>query len=338
MPDLMKGMRRVAPGLLLVVTIALAARFVASQYGGPVMLLALLLGVAFNFLADETRCAPGINFASRDVLKAGVAMLGAALTFADATALGIEALAIIAVAVIGTLAGGILLARLAGLDLPHAVLSAGAVAICGASAAMAIAAVLPRTADSERRTVIIVAGVTSLSTLAMILYPSIALAIGMSDARAGLFIGASIHDVAQVVAGGHIVSDEAGAVSAVVKLVRVIFLAPVILLTALMFRRKTGAAGARPPLLPLFVIGFFTVMAANSFGMVPPQAAAAMTELSRWCLVIAVAALGMKMSVSEVLGTGARPFAVLTAQTLLMLGLVLGAMAMMPGLAAFLLR
>ena len=324
MRDLMKGVRRVAPGLLLAVTIALAARFVASQYGGPVMLLALLLGVAFNFLADEPRCAPGINFASRDVLKVGVAMLGAALTFADANALGIEALAIIAVAVIGTMAGGILLARLAGFGLPHAILSAGAVAICGASAAMAIASVLPRTRDSERRTVIVVAGVTSLSTLAMILYPSLAMAIGMSDARAGLFIGSSIHDVAQVVAGGHVISDEAGAISAVVKLVRVMFLAPVIFLTALMFRQKVDGVSKRQPVLPLFVIGFFAVMAANSFGIVPPAAATAMTELSRWCLVIAVAALGVKMSVTDVLGTGARPFAVLIAQTLLILGLVLG--------------
>ncbi|MEE2920485.1 MAG: putative sulfate exporter family transporter [Pseudomonadota bacterium] len=338
MREFMKWLRRVAPGLLLAVTIALAARFVTSQYGGPVMLLTLLLGVAFNFLANETRCAPGINFASRDVLKVGVALLGAALTFADANALGLEALAIIAVAVIGTLAGGILLARLAGLDLAHAILSAGSVAICGASAAMAIASVLPRTREKERRTVIVVAGVTILSTLAMILYPSLAMAIGMSDARAGLFIGASIHDVAQVVAGGHVISDEAGANSAVVKLVRVMFLAPMIFLTALMFRATAEREGERQPVVPLFVIGFFAVMAANSLGYVPPAAATAMTELSRWCLVIAVAALGMKMSVTDVLGTSARPFAVLTAQTLLMLGLVLAAMALIPGAATSLLR
>lgn len=337
-PAATEGVRRVralAPGLLLTVTIALAARFVSAQYGGPVILLALVLGAAFNFLSEEARCAPGLAFASRTVLKAGVALLGAALTFSDAGALGLPALGIIALAVAGTLAGGALIARLASFDWSYSLLMAGAVAICGPSAAMAIASVLPATKDNERRVVIVVAGVTVLSTLAMILYPSLATALRMTDGQAGLFLGASIHGVAQVIAGGYIISDEAGAISAIVKLVRVSFLAPVIFIVALMFRNHAGAEKKRFTMVPLFVIGFFAAMAARSLGIIPHAVAEGMTSLSEWFLVIAVSALGVRMSVSGVMASGAGPFLVLILQTLLILGLVLAGMALMPGITAF---
>ena len=201
------------------------------------MLAAILLGLAFNFLAEGPRCAPGVTYASDTVLKLGIALLGAGLTFTDAGALGLPALAAIFLAVAGTLICGTFAARLLRVDWPYAVLSAGAVAICGASAAMAIASVMPRTKENEKRTIIVVAGVTVLSALAMAVYPAIASVMGMSESQAGILMGASIHGIAQAIAGGYIVSDEAGAVSAIVKLVRVAFLAPVIFLISLGFRR-----------------------------------------------------------------------------------------------------
>ncbi len=319
---LVQRARALAPGLLLAITIALASLFISTRYGGPVMLYALLFGIAFGFLGEDPKCAPGVRFASRTVLQVGVALLGAAITFGEAAALGANTLALVAAGVAGTLLGGTLIGRAFRLTPDHAFLSAGAVAICGASAAMAIAAALPRTANSERNLVLTVVGVTTVSTAAMVIYPSIAQLLHFSDAEAGVFIGATIHDVAQVVGAGHMVSDEAGAISAVVKLVRVAMLPLVVFLTAFAFRGDPSARAAKKFPLPLFVVGFAAVMMLNSFKVFPAEAFAALADVSKWCLVVAVAAFGVRTSLKEVVAVGARPVAVLALQTLLLLVII----------------
>ena len=316
-----KGAQSLAPGLLLAITIALASLFISTRYGGPAMLYALLFGIAFSFLGEEGKCVPGVRFASRTVLQVGVALLGAAITFGEAAALGANTLALVAAGVAGTLLGGVLIGRAFRLTPDHAFLSAGAVAICGASAAMAIAAVLPRTENSERNLVLTVVGVTTVSTAAMVIYPSIAQLLHFSHAAAGVFIGATIHDVAQVVGAGHMVSDEAGAISAVVKLVRVAMLPLVVFLTAFAFR-SGSAVGRRKFPLPAFVIGFAAVMMLNSFKALPAEAFAVLADISKWCLVVAVAAFGVRTSLKEVVSVGARPIAVLALQTLLLLVII----------------
>lgn len=286
------------------------------------MLYALLFGIAFNFLGDEAKCAAGVRFASRRILQIGVALLGAAITIGQAAALGGGVLAIVILGVVGTLLGGYAIGRAVGLKADHATLSAGAVAICGASAAMAIAAVLPATRESERNLTLTVAGVTALSTLAMVLYPSFAQAMGLEGASAGVLLGAAIHDVAQAVGAGYILSDETGAIAAVVKLVRVAMLAPVVFVVSLAFRRAAAGGGEKRALLPLFVIGFFVVAAANSFGVLPPAVFASLAEISKACLVVAVAALGMRTSLRDAVAAGPAPMAAMIAQTLLLFTIV----------------
>ncbi|MEE2692598.1 MAG: putative sulfate exporter family transporter [Pseudomonadota bacterium] len=318
--------RSLAPGLLLAITIAFASRFISMRYGGPVMLYALLFGIAFNFLSEEARCAPGIRFASRTVLQIGVALLGAAITFGEAVALGPMTLALVAAGVVVTICGGYFIGRMFRLSPDHAFLSAGAVAICGASAAMAIAAVLPKSENSERNLVLTVVGVTTMSTAAMVLYPSLAQFLRLSDATAGVFLGATIHDVAQVVGAGHMISDETGAISAVVKLVRVAMLPGVVLFTAMAFRGNETKR-TRLPALPLFVAGFAAVMLFHSFHIFPAPVFSMLSDISKWCLVIAVAAFGMRTSLKEIAAVGARPIAVLGLQTALLLGIVLAGLA-----------
>ena len=137
-------------------------------------------------------------------------------------------------------------------------LTGGAVAICGASAALAIAAVLPDGPEQQRATVMTVVGVTALSTVAMILYPLIAAAAGLDTHTTGIFLGATIHDVAQVVGAGYSVSAEAGDTATIVKLFRVALLLPVVLVLSLIVRNGAGAApsSSRPPLLPVFLVAF----------------------------------------------------------------------------------
>ena len=123
-------------------------------------------------------------------------------------------------------------------------------AICGASAALAIAAVLPRREDSDRNTMVTIIGVAALSTVAMILYPLVAQALGMDERTAGVFLGASIHDVAQVVGAGFMISPDAAETATIVKLTRVVCLAPAVAVLALLFRaprRQRNAAACNRP-------------------------------------------------------------------------------------------
>ena len=163
----------VAPGLFLCSVVAAAARFLSEHYGAPQMLFALLLGMALHFLMDDPRSATGIDFAARSVLRLGVALLGVRITFDQVGHLGGSAVLWMAGGVALTIGFGALAVRLTGQSTRFGILSGGAVAICGASAAMAIAAVLPRDARSERDTILVVVTVTALSTLAMIVYPMI---------------------------------------------------------------------------------------------------------------------------------------------------------------------
>jgi uncharacterized integral membrane protein (TIGR00698 family) len=220
----------------------------------------------------------------------------------------------VAVAVASTILIGLLLARRLRLSDRFGVLSAGAVAICGASAALAIASVLPRDKDRERDTILTVVAVTALSTLAMILYPVFATSIGLDHKHAGVFIGGTIHDVAQVVGAGYMISPETGDIATYVKLLRVTMLLPTVFAISLVAARA-GGQGSRPS-LPLFLLGFALLVLANSFGLLPRLAVDFANEVSRWCLVAAIAALGMKTSFKDLFDAGFRPLALMVAETL----------------------
>jgi hypothetical protein len=135
-------------------------------------------------------------------LRMGVALLGARLAFSDLAQLGWEPIAFLVFAVGVTIFSGVLCAQLMGVGRKLGVLTGGSVAICGASAAMAISSVLPESEDRRRATLFTVIGVASLSTVAMIFYPLLGDILGMDDEAMGFFIGATIHDVAQVVGAG----------------------------------------------------------------------------------------------------------------------------------------
>ncbi|PID61358.1 MAG: putative sulfate exporter family transporter [Gammaproteobacteria bacterium] len=313
-------MKNLIPGLMIVAIISLAARFISDHYGAPAMLMALLFGMAMHFVVEEPRPRQGIDFASKKVLRFGVALLGLNISTEMALSLGVGTLLIVILAVIATIIFGMVVARWFGFEARFAFLSSGSVAICGASAAMAISAILPKDDRSEERLVFTVVGVTILSTIAMIAYPILADRLGMSSAVAGVFLGATIHDVAQVVGAGFSMSGETGEIATIIKLVRVAMLAPVIMVAVIIIRRnwKEGetTGDERPPLLPFFVIGFFALFAANSLGWVPDIVSSIARELARWALLAAIAAVGVKTSLKDVYDVGAPAIGLLVTETL----------------------
>lgn len=318
--------RALAPGLLLALTIAAAATFLSEHYGAPVMLFALLIGMAFNFLSVEGPCAPGIAFAARSVLRFGVALLGARITFEQISALGLDAVLSVAALIALTIGSGFVAARLFGRGWRFALLTGGAVAICGASAALAIAAVIPHNEKTERNTLFTVVAVTTLSTVAMVVYPVLFRSLGFTEVQAGFLIGATVHDVAQVVGAGYSISDAAGEVATIVKLLRVALLPIVLLLIigALRFAPSAPAAGGKArPGIPGFVIAFALLVAINSLGIIPDQVTSFTSDMSRWMLVTAISALGAKTSLKAMVEVGGGHVGMVLFETLFLLALAL---------------
>ncbi|MGB4117924.1 MAG: putative sulfate exporter family transporter [Polaromonas sp.] len=306
------------PGLLVTALVAMAAAFLGSHYKGSMLLFALLLGLALHFISDDQRCAAGIQFASSTVLRLGVALLGLRLTIDHVVTLGWQTVVALLVAVCLTIGLGLLLARLFKVESSLGVLIGGATAICGASAALAISSVLPKNANLERDTTLTVVGVTTLSTMAMVVYPLITQWLGFDAVMAGQFIGATIHDVAQVVGAGYSLSPEAGDAATITKLMRVAFLMPVLVVISLVVRTRMAGEGStvKTPLLPWFTVAFVLLMLVNSTGWVPSAIQSGASNVSQAFLVLAIAGVGLKTSLQEVTQLGWRPVAMIFLVTL----------------------
>ncbi len=324
----------VMPGVLVAGVIALASQFISEHYGAPAMLLALLLGIALNFLSVEERCAEGIAFSAKKLLRLGVALLGLRVSFDMVSALGWPVVLMVVGGVIATICFGLAVSRLFGFRYRFAFLSAGSVAICGASAAMAIAAILPQDERSEDRLVFTVVGVTILSTVAMILYPIVGSWLSYDDHTAGIYLGATIHDVAQVVGAGFSISEDAGETATLVKLLRVSMLAPVVIVATLVIRAAGQSAqtgGAKVPLIPLFVLGFVLLATLNSLVVLPAFVTETATSVSRWLLLLAIAAVGLKTVPKDLLKVGKAAAALLIAETLFLAVIIgIGLMFLVP--------
>ncbi len=323
--------QNIFPGLAAAVIIAIAAMFLAEHYGASAMLFALLLGMAVNFLGQEGRTVAGVMWSSSTLLRVGVAMLGLRITFSEVASLGMGVTLLVVGAVLATIVFGALLSRMMATPNNFGVLTGGAVAICGASAALAVSAVLPKHTHSHRDATFTVIGVTALSTIAMVVYPLISHALGFTDREAGIFLGATIHDVAQVIGAGYSVSPEAGDTATIVKLLRVAMLLPVILILSIVYRRQHDQSSGdknfkKPPLLPWFAVVFGLLVAINSVVTLPKEFLTIASETSRFLLVTAIAAIGMKTQLKELVMLGWQPVVLIVAETAFLAAVVIVAM------------
>ena len=315
----------IMPGFMLCLVVGMASKFVSEHYGGPTILYALLMGMSLNYLSQEGRCMAGIQFAAKSVLRFGIALLGARITFEQLLGLGFTPIAIVIVGVPATILFGYFCGQWLKLSKSQSILSGASVGICGASAALAVSAVLPEDKDSERNLIFTVIGVTALSTVAMIAYPLVVTGLNLTETESGIFLGATIHDVAQVVGAGYMMSDDVGDVATFTKLLRVAALVPVVVVISLLVARNNGGAkkeGASKLPLPGFLVAFIIIVTINSTGYIPQLVLDGMTELSRWCLIIAMVGLGMKASFKELSELGWKPIALMVSETVFLAALV----------------
>lgn len=315
------GWRDLFPGLLIVLLGTLAAGFLSDHYGAPLTLMSLLIGLALNFLSADKRLSHGFAFASGSLLRWGIVLVAVQVTFAQVVELGPVALGAVLGIVALTMGTAILAARRLGGDAAFGTLAGGAVAICGASAAMALATTLGEKRVSQAQLILVLVGISAMSALAMVVYPILAYALHLSDLRAGFMLGASIHDIAQALGAGYAYSPEAGQIAAIVKITRVALLAPVLLTVAVFLPRTEGRRASLG--IPWFVVGFFVLAAINSLGVIPAIVASQAQLVGAGLLAAAVTATGIRSPLPKLLSTGPRPLFVILLASLVALGAAL---------------
>ena len=325
--DLNNRFNLLFPGLIVVGTIAAAAGFLSIHYKAPVMLFALLIGIAFNFLASDERCAPGIEFSSKKILRFGVALLGFRVTLDQILGLGTNVLLLVPILVISSIAISWLIAKLMGRKYLFALLTACAVSICGAAAALAVASVLPNWKERHRDTLFIVVCVTALSTFAMITYPILFTVADFNDIEIGILIGSTIHDVAQVVGAGYAVSNEAGDVATFIKLLRISMLPIIVILIAVLLKGDDESRTISSKAFPWFALGFALCLVVNSSGYIPLLITGFLANVSQWFLVFAIAGLGVSTSLKSMMELGGRSILLMVLQTIALLGIAVFAVS-----------
>ncbi|WP_245988133.1 YeiH family protein [Sphingobium fluviale] len=311
-------------GILIVIVAGICAESISLHYGAPSMLMALLIGLAIHFVYDLDVVRPGIDWVGRSILRLGVALLGLKIAVADIMSIGLAPLVLIAFAMAATMLFAVVAARVLRLPPAFAALSGGAVAVCGASAAAAISSVLPQDEDSEKSLAVVIAVVTLMATLAMIFYPLLLAALGLSQQDMGVVLGGTIHDVAQVIAAGKAISPKVGELATFVKLMRVALLLPVVMVIFVWLGRVTHASPIKAQYAPGFLIAFFAFAVLNSAGLVSGRSQSLGSDFSHYFLVLAITAIGIKTNLRTVLDVGWRPFALIIGETLVMLAIVLG--------------
>ena len=310
-----------------VVGVSIAASWVAP------ILSPLLVSVLIGFLLVNFRLIPewavtGVHWMTKPALRLGVVFLGLQLSLQQVLALSIAECVTIAFTVVITFFGTRWLGRTIGVNRELSILVATGFAICGASAIAAMSAVLPPDEKTERDTAAAVALVTVYGSVAMVVLPLLSIPLALTDRQAGLWIGASVHEVAQVVAAAAAVSGVALATAVVVKLGRVVLLAPLVASIGLLERRRTlrnsTSQISPPPVVPVFVVGFLLMITVRSTGLVPDAVLDGAKWVTTCLLAAAMFGLGASLRAADLRSSGLRVMLLGALSTLIAMGVSLG--------------
>lgn len=344
---------RLVPGIGLSLAVAIVAWAGAPQLkamtGGrlalPDMVLALIIGVMLFGIASKAVFQPGMVFCVKKLLRWAIGLLGLRVALGDIIELGLGTVVLVIVAMVLTVASAIWLARLLGRSDGFGALAGAANAVCGASATLATATVVPDYKEKAADIAFTVVMANAISTLVMLFYPPLCRWLGLDPLQTGLMLGGTIHDMAQVVGAGYAVSEPVGNTAVVVKLFRVFLLLPAVLMIGWWFVRQAGStvdadgtvARAKVP-MPVFALVFLGLCLLNSLMAANPALAASVQfsaikwwlgEASKWGLLIAIAALGLGTSFGAILQVGWRHAAVFLGATAVILVVMTGGLVLL---------
>ncbi len=332
-----------AAGILLSAAVAVAAvlaeplmRRLTGGFTLPAMVIALFIGIALNGVAADARFQPGITWCVKKLLRIAIGLLGLRIALGDILGLGLGTIALVVASMAITIAATIWLARLFGQEAGYGALAGAANAVCGASATLATSTVVPNYKNKDADTAFTVVMANAISTLVMLTYPPLCIWLGLSARETGLMLGASIHDMAQVVGAGYAVSEDVGNTAVVVKLFRVFLLLPVVLAIGWWFMRRGEQAGDAKVPAPIFAVVFLVLVLVNTAAMAMPQLLpfylpikGFLSEVSKWGLLLSIAALGLGTSITAILAVGWRHVAVFMGATVLLLVIVTGGLVVL---------
>lgn len=317
------------PGLAVCLGVAVLAWGSAQLLPGvSPLLVAILAGALWRNLAPvPARLAPGVAISGKKLLRAGIVLLGLQISLASVLGLGAGVLAVVVLSVAVTFLATLWIGHLLGIGVAQRLLIASGFSICGAAAVAGVDGVV-RAKEEEVATAI--ALVVLFGTLMIPLVPFLGGVLGLPEETLGLWIGASTHEVAQVVAAGGTVGGGALAMAVTVKLTRVLMLAPIAAGVSIHLRGRTGAAvgrAKRPAIVPLFIVGFIAAMALRTTGLLPEPVLSGTQILQTLLLSAAMFALGLGVHLRSLLRVGFRPILLGAASTAVILATSLGGIA-----------
>lgn len=314
-----------APGLLLAASLGLAASLLAllaplQRIGLSALPLAILIGIGLGnslFPRLAATCGTGVDFARGPLLRLGIVLFGFRLTLQDIRDVGLTGVLIACLIVASVTLLALWLGRLLRLDRQTSLLIGAGAGICGAAAVLAAEPVLRAPAHKVS---VAVATVVVFGTVAMFLYPLLQAGLALDARHYGLYVGSTVHEVAQVVVAGSAAGAVAANIAVIEKMLRVILLIPFLLLLSAFCRRRDGRA-REPLVIPWFAILFLVVALFNSLHLLPTDWVAAMLHLDTLLLATAMAALGLRTRLDAIAQAGLKP---LLLAALLFLWLMLG--------------
>ena len=313
---MLKRLGDLVPGLLLSSGVAVLAIFTSRLLPGDAIgatVMALLIGMLFNPVLNKfEQVQPGVDYTGKMILRIGIILMGVNLNFQEVVNVGSYALFVMLFTMTSAVLFSTILGKMFGINWKLTNLLAVSTAICGGSAVAAVGPVID--ADNEDITYAISATFI-FDIITVVLFPIIGIAIGMSNFGYGTWIGTSVNDTSSVVAAGYAFSEMAGNTALIVKLTRTLFIIPAVLIFSFVNERVEARAqkgGERPPIqfkkiFPFFIIFFLIVVALRSFGIIPEAIVPPIANTSRFAMVMALSAIGMKTSFGDLKEIGPKP-------------------------------
>ncbi len=306
-------------GILLIALFSFSAFYIAEfdfvrKLSFSPLIVGILLGMVYaNSLRNHLpeTWVPGIRFCSKQLLRLGIVLYGFRLTFAQVAAIGLPAIAVDAVVVVATLLLGVALGRLMKMDADTALMTATGSSICGAAAVLGAEGVVR---CEPHKTAVAVSTVVIFGTVSMFLYPALWRSglLALTPEQMAVYTGSTLHEVAHVVGAGNAMGPEIADAATITKMIRVMMLAPVLLVMSFFAARRGTAADAagtkRTIAVPWFAFGFLSVIGFNSFDLLPQAVVAGINEFDTFLLTMAMTALGTETSFAKFRQAGARPF------------------------------
>jgi len=313
---MIKKLKNLVPGLLLSAFVAMVAVLLNSLIPGDIIgatVMALLVGMAMNpILSRYEGFNDGVNYAGKIILRIGIILMGVNMNFSEVLNVGKYSLFVMIFTMATAFGAGNLIGKMFGMNWKLTNLLAVSTAICGGSA---VAAVGPVIKAKDHDVAYAISSTFIFDVLTVVLIPWIGIALGMSNMGYGLWVGTCVNDTSSVVAAGYAFSEFAGNTAVIVKLTRTLFIIPYVLIFSVITERleaKTEGVNGRTPInfkkiFPYFVVLFLVVVALRSIGFIPSAAIQTLSKTSKFCMVMALSAIGLKTSFGDIKNIGLKP-------------------------------